>query len=277
MNSSVPVALFTYARPDLLRRVLEALRANEIPRLYAFSDAPRTARVAEDVTAVRQILREINWCEFTLVERNENFGLGRNVLDGVSQVLRAHPSVIVFEDDLVCVRGFYKYVAAALHHYADATDVMSITGWTHPRITPADVAASPYFDGKAACWTWATWARAWAGMDRTAMALMQECTDNGIDAQRYGSDMPKLAAEEPVKNLWATRWMYLHMLRGALCLRPPHSLVEHIGFDERATTSAHAVAWTNPPLRACPEIPAQWPAPRENAACRKLWRASIGE
>lgn len=274
----IPVALFAYRRPDLLELTLKALEGERLPLLIAFSDGPRGPADRAAVGAVRRLLRAVDWCPVQLVERDGNLGLGRSVLAGVSSVLDRHDAVLVMEDDLVCVPGTYRYLTAALRRYRDDRRVMSVTGWTHPRVTPAALGGQPYFDGKGECWIWGTWRRAWQGMGRPAPDIMRECAGRGIDVDRYGSDMPKMAAEAGPRNLWAVGWWYHHLLHDGLCLRPPYSLGEHTGWDERATTTVPAAAvWRNPPLRDCPAVPARWPEPAEHPDCARLWRAAAGD
>jgi putative methyltransferase (TIGR04325 family) len=276
VNTTVPVLLFAYARPDHLRRTLACLRENRVPLIYAFSDGPRTPDKAPLVAQVREILRGIDWCEMMLVEREVNLGLGRSILTGVNEVLQQHEMCIVFEDDLICVPGTYAYLAAALHHYKDDLRVMSVTGWTHPAVTPPDVGDRPYFDGRAECWVWGTWRRAWQGMmEHDARTLMLACEAKGIDRNKYGSDLPAMAEVELQKNIWAVRWLYHHMVHGGLCLRPPWSMVEHIGFDAQATNAKDGSKWTNPPLRPCPPIPSVWPDVQEHPECGRLHRLAV--
>jgi hypothetical protein len=273
----VPVVLFAYARPHHLRRTLQSLRANSVPLIYAYSDGPSTPAAAGNVAEVRGILRGVDWCEISIVERPVNSGLGQSIRAGVTEVLGRHESELVFEDDLVCVDGAYAYLAAALEHYKNDSRVMSVTGWTHPRITPANVHDQPYFDGRAECWLWGTWRRAWSGMnDGDALALSRRCEQLGIDPCLYGSDLMAMARMEHEQNIWAVRFLYLHILQGGLCLRPPHSLVEHIGFDAEATNAGVADGWANPPLKGCPPVPSVWPRPSEHPDCRELAVAAFG-
>ncbi|MCC7278875.1 MAG: methyltransferase, TIGR04325 family [Chromatiaceae bacterium] len=276
MTELIPIALFAYARPDHLRRTLACLRDNRVPLIIAICDGPKTPDKAPQVAEVRALLRGIDWCEVELHEREDNRGLGRSIMAGVTEVLDRYNSCLVFEDDLICVPGAYDYLCAALRHYQDDPQVMSVTGWTHPRLTPKDVADRPYFDGRAECWVWGTWARAWAGMnDQTAEQMMLACEARGIDRNHYGNDLPIMAAAELRQNIWAVRWLYHHLLRGGLCLRPPWSLVEHIGFDALATNAGSASGWANPPLRACPPVPSTWPDAVEHAACGALQRRAF--
>jgi hypothetical protein len=273
---TVPVVVFAHARPDLLRRTLNCLRANAVPLLYVFSDGPRSAGETPAVERVRHLLRTIHWCEVVPTLHTQNMGLGRSILAGVTRVLQHHPHALVLEDDLVCVPGTYQYLCAALHRYTDEPAVMSVTGWTHPSVTPANVTIAPYFDGRAESWLWGTWRRAWQGMDADALAHVQACLARGIDPDRYGADLLPMAQVEQESNIWAVRWLFHHMARGGLCLRPPHSLVQHIGFDHRASNAADGLQWTNPPLRACPPVPTIWPEPNENPLCAPLWRQAFG-
>ena len=273
----IPIVLFAYARPQMLQHTLECLRTNQVPLIYAFSDGTRTPDKEQAVQEVRQALRAVGWCDMRLTERDRNYGLGVSIRAGVAEVLKRHESVIVFEDDLICVPGTYAYLAAALNHYRDDPRVMSVTGWTHPRVVPSSVQEQPYFDGRAECLAWGTWAGVWLGMDRDAKTLLRACRRRGIDVYRYGADLVHQAEEERQRNIWAVRFLYLHILERGLCLRPPHSLVEHIGVDSNATNAAGVwSAWTNPPLQPAPAIPATWPVPAENEECSRLWQMAYG-
>src|SRR5262249_47596514 len=159
----------------------------------AFSDGPKSSKNEKDVQSVRQILRNIDWCELRLTERESNLGLGTSILAGVTEVLQKHNEVIVFEDDLICVPGTYEYLCAAMNHYREEQKVMSVTGWTHPLITPPDVTTFPYFDGRAECLVWGTWTRAWKGMDIPANELMRNCSRLGMDVYKYGADLVSMA------------------------------------------------------------------------------------
>ncbi len=272
----IPVILFAYDRPGHLRRTLDCLRQNKAPLIYAFSDGAKTPDRESTVSQVRDILRSVDWCEVVLCERDTNLGLGRSVLAGVTEVLSRHEAAIIFEDDHLCVPGTYDYLCAALKHYRDDDRLMSVTGWTHPLITPEEVTDAPYFDGRAECWVWGTWAGAWRGMDVDAKTLMGQCRDRGIDIYKYGADLVDMAESELERNIWAVRLLYLHILRGKLCLRPPWSMVENIGLDAEATNTRTESWLKNPPLKPCPPIPGLWPEPVEHPACRKLHQRVCG-
>ena len=272
----IPVILFVYSRPNHLSQTLDCLRKNQVPLIYAFSDGPRTQDLTPNVVQVRDMLRAIDWCEVILCERESNLGLGRSILAGVTEVLNKHESAIIFEDDLICVPGTYQYLCAALDKYRNNDLVMSITGWTHPLVTPSDVTDQPYFDGRAESLVWGTWATAWRGMEMDAKTLMRQCKSQDINIYEYGADLVDMAQKELRQNIWAVRFLYLHILRNGLCFRPPWSMVEHIGFDASATNAKTEPWFKNPPLKACPPIPVLWPEPLENSETARLWQQQYG-
>jgi len=273
MTERIPVVLFTYKRRDVLERTLACLRENNVPLIIVYSDAGKNEKDQQGVASVRDLLSGIDWCEVERHDRTENWGLGRNILAGVSEVLERFESVLVWEDDLICVPGTYNYLCSALRAYRNASRVMSVTGWTNRHLIPSDVKNLPYLDGRAECWVWGTWRRAWQGMmDETALEKIERLVEAGGDPARYGGDLPFMAKQEQEKNIWAVRWLYHHMLHGGLCVRPPWSMVEHIGFGEGATNAVGKNWLANGALAPCPPIPHEWPAPVEHPQCARLHR-----
>jgi hypothetical protein len=241
--------------------------------LHVFADGPRGPDDAGRVAEVRALVRAVDWCEVRVTERAENLGLGPSVLAGVTAVAAQHEAFIAWEDDLVCAPGTYAWMCAALRHYADAPRVMSVSGWTHPRVLPGDHAGQPYFDARAESWSWGAYARSWQGMAaETALAKMQALAARGVAADTCGADLPEMARTEAARNLWAVRWLYHHLQHDGLCLRPPVSFVDHAGFDAAATNAHEATGWAQPGLPARATLPAAWPEVRENPQCRIRWR-----
>lgn len=272
----IPVVLFAYTRPDLLRRTLDALKANPIPLLYIYCDAPAEQSKVESTREVRAMAHGIDWVRTRVIERQRNMGLGASILSGVSEALSEHDAVIVWEDDVICAPGTYQYLAAALRHYAGEPNVMSVAAWTHPRLTPFGLDSQPYFSGRFACLGWGAWRRAWQGMDIPAMRLLRKCRLRFRDIYRYGSDIPETAFMEQARNIWAVRFALLHILRQGLCLQPPHSMTEHIGYDSRATNAISAGVLEPGRLCPAPPIPAIWPPAVEHPESAALWREVRG-
>jgi hypothetical protein len=100
-RSGPAIAFFAYNRPHHLAKCLASMRMNpgfrETP-LYFFLDGPRTVEDVPSVAEVGKIVRSVaGLFDARIVERGCNWGLSRNIIDGISQVLADHVSVIVVE------------------------------------------------------------------------------------------------------------------------------------------------------------------------------------
>ena len=136
MNNLAPIVLFTYNRLDHTKQTVEALRANLYAKesvLYIYSDAPKTEAAGEAVQAVRDYLHTIDgFCEVYIILREENWGLARNIMDGVTEIVNQYGKIIVLEDDIVTSKYFLKYMNDALTLYKDFPQVMSVSGYMYP-------------------------------------------------------------------------------------------------------------------------------------------------
>lgn len=275
MNGIIPAVVFAYRRPDLLARTLASLRANEVPLVYAFSDAPANAQAEEGVREVRAMLRAIDWAPTEVHEAPANLGVAAAEIEGISYVLSRHEMAVMIEEDLEFVPGTYAWLAAALRHYRDHPTVFGVTAWTAPPITPTDV-TQPYFSPRMSGLMWGTWSRAWKGMpDRTAAQLLAECRALGIRPEHAGRDMVESVPHEEARGFWDLRFN-LHMLRNrGLFLWPAESMVRHIGYDPRATNSPNGTGWEEVVESAPSPDSIVWPSIVEHPRAAALWRAAI--
>ena len=163
-----PVVLFVYNRHGLLRATVEALRRNDLAKeseLFIFSDAARIPSHENDVAKVRKYIKKINgFKKITIIERGRNWGLAKNIIDGVSSIVNKYGRVIVVEDDLVTSRYFLRFMNEALKRYDKVPKVMHISGYIYP-INKAALPSTFFLLGKTSCWGWATWKRAWKYFD----------------------------------------------------------------------------------------------------------------
>jgi FkbM family methyltransferase len=243
IKRSAPVALFTYRRPVHLARTLRALQSNsEASRteLFVFSDNPKSSADSADVEAVRSLLRTISGFAVThIVCRETNFGLARNITDGVSAVLAQRESVIVIEDDIVVSPFFLRFMNEALQRYGDVPRVGSISGYCYPLTSPVP---ETYFIRGADCWGWATWRDRWLYYNADSGALAAELESRSLlhafDFDGTASFSQMLMDHTAGKNeSWAIRWHASCYLRDLLILYPGRALAQNIGRDGTGTHS----------------------------------------
>ena len=119
MSNLAPVALFVYNRIEHVRKTLNSLSNNlyaEKSDLYIFSDGAKTSEDISLVNSVRKYCSSINnFKSTTLVKRDKNFGLAKNLVNGISQILEKNDKIIVLEDDLLTDKFFLIFMNDSLH------------------------------------------------------------------------------------------------------------------------------------------------------------------
>ena len=236
-----PILLFAYNRPAHLRNTLDALKRNpgaSDSQLFVYSDAARTADDQEAVAEVRRMLRNVDGFKTVeVVERKENWGLARNVIDGVGTIVERFGRVIVLEDDLVTAPGFLAFMNNALETYKDEPRVGHIQACDFTK----DASLPDTFLIKwTGSWGWATWKRAWAHFNPDGKALLKELEDRKLTYRfdfngRYGYTRMLRRQIEGKNNSWAIRWNASLFLADILSLNVGRSLVQNEGFDGSGT------------------------------------------
>ncbi|MBL0226753.1 MAG: glycosyltransferase, partial [Geobacteraceae bacterium] len=112
-----PVTLFVYNRPWHTRRTIESLQLNDLAAdsdLFIYADGPKSSDHAGVVQEVREFIRGIGgFKSITVIEREQNLGLARSIIFGVSEVVNKFGRIIVLEDDLVTSRHFLQFMNRA--------------------------------------------------------------------------------------------------------------------------------------------------------------------
>ena len=236
-----PVVLFVYARPDHARRTVEALLDNPEAvdtDLIVFSDVAKTPDKAAAVEEVRRYVDSIQgFRSITVCRRPYNFGLAKSIIEGVTQVLSEHDSVIVLEDDMITSPHFLAYMNDALTRYANDHRVISLHGYMYP---VSGQLPEAFFLRGADCWGWATWQRGWALFNPDGQFLLdglrRQKLLNAFDFNgAYGYSTMLQDQIDGGNDSWAIRWHASAFLANKLTLYPGKSLVHNIGNDSSGT------------------------------------------
>ncbi len=114
MINPAPIVLFTYNRPWHTRQTVEALKKNEFSQeseLFIFSDGWKSDEDKPKVLEVRKYLKSIDgFKKINIIERDRNWGLANNIIDGVTKIVNEYGKVIVLEDDLITSPYFLKFM-----------------------------------------------------------------------------------------------------------------------------------------------------------------------
>ena len=276
MKDLAPILLFVYNRPQHVKRAIGALLQNReaaASDLYVFSDA---ARSAEDAAAVEMVRKEIadiqGYRSVSVVERNENFGLARSIIEGVTSIVNRYGRVIVLEDDLVVSPYFLRFMNDALEVYKDEPRV--------GHIQACDFIQSPalpetFLIKWTGSWGWATWQRAWELFNPNGQELLDQLCERRLTKQfdfngKYGFTRMLRQQIEGKNNSWAIRWNASLFLADVLSLNVGRSLVSNEGLDGSGTNSVsldpYRSALSMNPIEVRPISPVE-----ENLEARKAY------
>lgn len=238
-----PIVLFIYDRPEHSRQTVESLQENELAnqsKLFVFSDGAKNERVVKNVEKVREYVRSINgFKQVTVIEREKNYGLAANIIDGVSKIVNEYGKVIVLEDDLVSSPYFLRFMNDGLETYKHEEQVASIHGYVYPLKNSSTLPESFFIKG-ADCWGWATWKRAWEVFESDGQSLLNELQEqnlfNEFD-QYFATSLVEMLRDQinGKNNSWAIRWIASTFLRNMYTLYPRQSLIKNIGLDASGT------------------------------------------
>lgn len=231
-----PVALFVYNRLDNVRQTIEALKKNVYALqtvVYVYSDGGKDDESWTKVNEVRKYLKTVTgFKQVIIVERDVNYYIERNVIEGVTEVVKRHGKVIMLEDDIIASPYFLEFMNDALCAYKDNAQVMHVAGLTYLNIPEkGDIYFTPLMLGSGA---WATWADRW---DKFRYYTDREKALEGLSAEdiekiEYGGVFRclKSLAIDPIP--WDICW-YLSIYRNhGLCLSPAFSLVRNNGMKQ---------------------------------------------
>lgn len=231
------VCVFAYNRPKHLLSCLLSLSKNDESRqldLRLYVDAPRHQ---SDFCKHQEVIGICNrswpFSNVSLIQRDENLGLYKSLVGGITETLLSYESVIVLEDDIVSSPFLVRYLLDGLKLYKDFPQVASIHGYTPPVIQRLP---DTFFLRGADCWGWATWQDRWNSYRHDSAAMANEIRQRGLVKEfnlngnyDYLSLLDAHAAGS--SKSWAICWHASCFLSNMITLYPGKSLVKNIGLD----------------------------------------------
>ncbi|HEE9033205.1 MULTISPECIES: glycosyltransferase [Bacillus cereus group] len=260
-----PVIIFVYNRPEHTIKTIEALSENELAResdVFIFSDAAKNEASFEKVKAVRDYIDTIEEKKYfkslTIKKAQENKGLAKSVMNGVSEIINKYGKVIVLEDDLITTPDFLAYMNEGLNYYDALEKVWSISGYNIPIRFPKSYKSDIYYSYRGCSWGWATWKNRWDQVDWDVKDYIEFKKNRRLRNQfnRGGRDMSNMldAQMEGKIDSWAIRWCYTQSKKNMFTVYPVKSRVRNIGLDGSGTHSgitSHYNVEIDQSLRKC--------------------------
>ena len=240
-NHFSPIVLFTYRR--IAKETIESLLKNSLAEkseLFIFSDGYKNEINKKDVLGVRKYLKTINgFKNITIIEREKNWGLAKNIINGVTRIINDYGKLIVLEDDLIVSSDFLEYMNEALEFYEKDKRIWSISGYTPNLKCLENYDKDVYLSVRANSWGWATWKDRWGSIDWD-IKDWEEFKKDKIAIKRFnlgGNDMFKMLELQMLGKIdsWAIRWCYNQFKQKKYTVYPKYSKLRNVGFDSVGT------------------------------------------
>jgi hypothetical protein len=234
-----PIIIFTYNRLNHLDTLIQSLKKNvlfEKSKVIVFSDGPKNEIDKKKIKKIRIYLKKkliSSNCE--IIERSSNYGLSKNIIDGINHTFKKYDQAIILEDDLEVSPIFLNYMNDALNLYASSKNVASISGYMYP-IEPKKFSNEFFFLKLIESWGWGTWKRAWNNFEKDSLRLKKKIDEKKLANEfnfESGISYYKML-EGNINGLndsWAVRWYASTFLKNMYTLFPSKSFVKNIGMD----------------------------------------------
>ncbi len=255
---STAIVIFAFNRPRHLKATIEHLKLNPefgtLP-VFVFVDGPRNEEDVKAVNDVKAIANAIPVKNLNIVARDNNLGLKRSVITGISHVFELFDQAIILEDDICVSPNFLQYHLQALDTLKHREDIWSVSGFVIPeigekcqKITGQDTVLAK----RASSWGWSTWKSRWIKANFDSQYVLSQLRLNHQLYGQTGGDKLRMLVRELSGNSssWAIIWDYNHFLNNGYCLYPVRSLIRNIGLDNSGTHSKPLKAYEVEQLNA---------------------------
>ncbi len=242
MSLETPIAFCLFNRPDLTRRVFQAIAHARPKALYVISDGPRSDHPDEErlVEQSRAVIEQIDWdCTVKTNFSNVNLGCKTRIASGLTWAFQQSEELIILEDDCLPHPSFFAYCEQLLERYRLDQRIMMISG---DNFQPSRRSRySYYFSRWPHIWGWASWRRAWEQFD-VKISSWPEFRSSEKLKSRFGSQQEyehwsHVLDEQYAGKIdtWDFPWAYACWCNSGLTILPERNLVANIGFGPEAT------------------------------------------
>ncbi|MEU7811064.1 hypothetical protein [Pseudonocardia sp. NPDC049154] len=240
--ADVPVLLVVFNRPDMVRRLIDALREVKPRHIFVAADGPRL-RVPDDVQRcadARAAIGDIDWhCEVELQFQEANLGCKKGPETAITWFLTQVPQGIVLEDDCIPAAEFFPFCAELLERYERDDQVMMIGGH-NPIVDRLDPGPSYVFSRSSPTWGWATWRRAWRHYDPDLQAWTSPAVRRKLRAEMPAVEFRMARRRFDLVragriDAWDFAWTFAMLSRNGVSVIPAGNMIDNVGFGPAAT------------------------------------------
>lgn len=239
-----PIVLIAYNRYSHFVETLDTLSKNlsaNKSEIFIFIDGPKNKNDLEKINQIYNysLTKSDSFLKLNIIKRPNNFGLAKNIISSVNQIINKTGAVIVLEDDIITSPNFLNFMNDALNYYEDKKKVWHINA--HIFCNDQNKSNSFFLWRLMNCWGWGTWKDRWQYFDDDIEKLLKKFSQNekhefNIDGS-YDFWLQVKENKAGLIKTWAIFWYATIFLNRGLCLSPYFSFTKNIGLDGSGVNS----------------------------------------
>jgi hypothetical protein len=240
-EGKVPVVIFAFNRPNLLRELLNQVILYDPPHLLVVLDGPRDGNENDTLLVQQCLLLAKGYSgqgELVIDASPFNLGLAERFSSGLSLASRLFSKFMVLEDDCLPNKDFFEFCENLLHRYENEPRVGMIQGGNlHP--WGGSIHESYTFSDRPRVWGWATWASRVEGFDATKWDVSRSEAYKVLRKHGHGvveaHSKAKQFANALAIGTWDFQWVYRLWEKDMFAACPRSNLIQNLGFGAEAT------------------------------------------
>jgi len=243
MKKLAPLVVFTHLRINKLKKCILSIKGcyqSKNTHLYIISDGPVDQTQYLKVHKIRKYIKLIKgFKKISIILRKKNFGLSKNITNGVSKIINKHGKIIVLEEDMIVRKDFINFMNLNLEKYENENKVWHVSGWNYNINIQSNLDA--YFIRTMNCWGWGTWKNCWIKYKKNPKKIIDTWSKKKIFKFNFDNNLNFFSQitrnHKKIINTWAIFWYATIFENNKLCVNPTVTLVENIGIGYEATNT----------------------------------------
>ena len=241
------ICIFAYTRESGLKNLIKDIKKNQNFKKYEyyfFIDYPKQKKSFFKNTRIIKITDEFKkLANVKVIKRKRNYGLSKNILNGINFIKKRYKKFIILEDDLRISKFYLNYMQTLLNKYENDDKIYSITGYNFPKkIFDLNLKKfSVFLTKRPNSWAWGSWSKKWSKVN-FENKIFDKIYSNKKKMKlisKYGEDLKFILRDTLNLKIesWAVKWTIYHILYNKYCIYPVNSLVNEEGFKYLPTNN----------------------------------------
>jgi hypothetical protein len=239
MSFNTPILFLTYKRFHTSIRVFNSIKKIKPNKLYFASNAPQNDREKAAVQKVRDIIKKINWrCKLVTIFYSKHMPVKESIPTSINFFFKKEKQGIILEDDILPSKNFYFFCQKMLKIYKNNKKINCISG--NRFLKRKKNSLNIYFSKYHNIWGWATWRTRWKNYDphiKFWPKFQKTKKFKNLNENIYEFAYWKNIFDKTYKgkiNTWDYQLQACAWYNNQLCIIPPVSLTQNIGFGRDA-------------------------------------------